>query len=169
MLDQAVESIRNGESPNKTINFDQGIEVNLHIPALIPSDYLPDVNMRLTQYKRLANCQTKDELHELQVEMIDRFGLIPEALKALFRIAELRQIGQKLGLKKIEAGPTEGRLQFSQNTKVEPITIIKMVQQNPQQYRLLNNDQLSFTMAMETPELRLSSVYAMLSSLIKSV
>jgi transcription-repair coupling factor (superfamily II helicase) len=63
MLDQAVESIRSGESPNKTINFDQGIEVNLHIPALIPSDYLPDVNMRLTQYKRLANCQDKDELH----------------------------------------------------------------------------------------------------------
>jgi transcription-repair coupling factor (superfamily II helicase) len=169
MLDQAVESIRSGESPNKTINFDQGIEVNLHIPALIPSDYLPDVNMRLTQYKRLANCKDKDQLHELQVEMIDRFGLLPEALKALFRIAELRQIGQQLGLKKIEAGPTEGRLQFTQNTKVEPITIIKMVQQNPKQYRLLNNDQLSFTMAMETPELRLSSVYAMLSSLSESV
>jgi transcription-repair coupling factor (superfamily II helicase) len=169
MLDQAVESIRSGESPNKAINFDQGIEVNLHIPALIPADYLPDVNMRLTQYKRLANCQDKDQLHELQVEMIDRFGLLPEALKALFRIAELRQIGQQLGLKKIEAGPTEGRLQFTQNTKVEPITIIKMVQQNPKQYRLLNNDQLSFTMAMETPELRLSSLYAMLSSLSESV
>jgi transcription-repair coupling factor (superfamily II helicase) len=169
MLDQAVESIRSGESPNKTINFDQGIEVNLHIPALIPSDYLPDVNMRLTQYKRLANCQDKEQLHELQVEMIDRFGLLPEALKALFQIAELRQIGQKLGLKKIEAGPTEGRLQFTQNTNVEPMTIINMVQQNPKQYRLLNNDQLSFTMAMETPELRLSCVYAMLSSLSESV
>ena len=169
MLDQAVESIRSGESPNKNINFDQGIEVNLHIPALIPSDYLPDVNMRLTLYKRLANCQDKEQLHELQVEMIDRFGLLPESLKALFQIAELRQIGQKLGLKKIEAGPTEGRLQFKQNTKVEPITIIKMVQQSPNQYRLLNNDQLSFTMAMETPELRLSSVYAMLISLGESV
>ncbi|MGB1984319.1 MAG: TRCF domain-containing protein, partial [Porticoccaceae bacterium] len=169
MLDQAVESIRSGESPNKTINFDQGIEVNLHIPALIPEDYLPDVNMRLTQYKRLANCQDKNQLHELQVEMIDRFGLLPEAVKALFRIAELRQIGQQLGLKKIEAGPTEGRLQFNQNTKIEPITIIKMVQQNPKQYRLLNNDQLSFTMPMETAELRLSSVYAMLTSLSESI
>ena len=101
--------------------------------------------------------------------MIDRFGLLPEPVKALFQIAELRQIGQHLGLKKIEAGPTEGRLQITQNTKVEPITIIKMGQQNPKQYRLLNNDQLSFTMAMETPELRLSSVYAMLTSLSESV
>jgi transcription-repair coupling factor (superfamily II helicase) len=165
MLEQAVEAIQSGESPNKAINFDQGIEVNLHIPALIPSDYLPDVNMRLTFYKRLANCQDKQQLHELQVEMIDRFGLLPEAVKALFQIAEIRQIGQQLGLKKIEAGPTSGRLQFLQNTKVEPITIIKLVQENPNKYRLLNNDQLSFTMPMANPELRLNSVYAMLSSL----
>ena len=169
MLDQAVEAIRSGESPNKAINFDQGIEVNLHIPALIPSDYLPDVNMRLTFYKRLANCQNKQQLHELQVEMIDRFGLLPESVKALFQIAEIRQIGEQLGLKKIEAGPTSGRLQFSQNTKVEPITIIKLVQENSNKYKLLNNDQLSFTMPMGTPELRLNSVYAMLSSLTETL
>ena len=169
MLDQAVESIRSSESPNKKLTFDQGIEVNLHIPALIPSSYLPNVNMRLTIYKRLANCQDKQQLHELQVEMIDRFGLLPEPLKALFQIAEIRQIGEYLGLKKIEAGPTSGRLQFFQNTRVEPITIIKLVQQNANCYRLLNNDQLSFTMPMETPELRLTSVYAMLSSLAETL
>ena len=169
MLDQAVEAIQSGESPNKAINFDQGIEVNLHIPALIPSDYLPDVNMRLTFYKRLANCQDKQQLHELQVEMIDRFGLLPEAVKALFQIAEIRQIGEHIGLKKIEAGPTNGRLKFLQNTKVEPISIIKLVQQNPNKYKLLNNDQLSFTMPMGNPELRLSSVYAMLSSLTETL
>lgn len=169
MLDQAVEAIQSGESPNKAINFDQGIEVNLHIPALIPSDYLPDVNMRLTFYKRLANCQDKQQLHELQVEMIDRFGLLPEAVKALFQIAEIRQIGEHIGLKKIEAGPTSGRLKFLQNTKVEPITIIKLVQENPNKFKLLNNDQLSFTMPMGNHELRLSSVYAMLSSLTETL
>jgi transcription-repair coupling factor (superfamily II helicase) len=169
MLDQAVEAIRSGESPNKKLTFDQGIEVNLHIPALIPSSYLPDVNMRLTFYKRLANCQDKQQLHELQVEMIDRFGLLPESVKALFQIAEIRQIGEQIGLKKIEAGPTNGRLQFLQNTKIEPITIIKMVQQNPSKYKLLNNDQLSFTMPMGSPELRLASVYAMLSSLTETL
>ena len=169
MLDQAVEAIRSGESPNKKLTFDQGIEVNLHIPALIPSSYLPDVNMRLTFYKRLANCQDKQQLHELQVEMIDRFGLLPEPVKALFQIAEIRQLGEQLGLKKVEAGPTSGRLQFLQNTKIEPITIIKLVQENPSKYKLLNNDQLSFTMPMGSPELRLASVYAMLSSLTETL
>ena len=125
--------------------------------------------MRLTFYKRLANCRDKQQLHELQVEMIDRFGLLPEAVKALFRIAEIRQIGEQLGLKKVEAGPTSGRLQFSQNTKVEPITIIKLVQENSNKYKLLNNDQLSFTIPMGTPELRLNSVYAMLLSLYETL
>ena len=99
----------------------------------------------------------------------DRFGLLPEAVKALFQIAEIRQIGEHIGLKKIEAGPTNGRLKFLQNTKVEPISIIKLVQQNPNKYKLLNNDQLSFTMPMGNPELRLSSVYAMLSSLTETL
>jgi len=101
--------------------------------------------------------------------MIDRFGLLPEPVKALFQLAELRQMGEKLGIKKIEAGPNSGRLQFSSHTKVEPITIINMVQSNPQQYRLLSNDQLSFTIDMQTTELRLSSVYAMLSSLLETI
>jgi len=169
MLDRAVEAIRNGDSPKATVNFDQGIEVNLHLPALIPENYLPDINMRLTLYKRLANCKDKQQLHELQVEMIDRFGLLPDPIKALFQLAELRQIGEKLGIKKIEAGPNGGRLQFSSHTKVEPITIITMVQNNPQQYRLLSNDQLSFTIDMPTAEVRLSSVYAMLNSLLETL
>ena len=169
MLERAVEAIRNGDSPKATINFDQGIEVNLHLPALIPESYLADINMRLTLYKRLANCTDKQQLHELQVEMIDRFGLLPEPVKALFQLAELRQMGEKLGIKKIEAGPNSGRLQFSSHTRVEPITIINMVQSNPQQYRLLSNDQLSFTIDMQTTELRLSSVYAMLNRLLETI
>ncbi|MCS5587342.1 MAG: transcription-repair coupling factor [Porticoccaceae bacterium] len=167
LLDRAVEAIRNGDSPSSTL--DQGIEVNLHLTALIPEAYLPDINTRLTLYKRLSNCQDKQQLHELQVEMIDRFGLLPEPLKALFQLAELRQMGEKLGLKKIEAGPTDGRLQFSSNTQVEPMTIIKLVQENPHRFRLLNNDQLSFTINMESAELRFSSVYAILESLIETI
>ncbi len=89
--------IRKGAKPDLDAALNQGVEVNLHIPALIPDDYLPDVNMRLTLYKRLSNCQTKEQLHELQVEMIDRFGLLPEQVKALFQLAELRQLGEQTG------------------------------------------------------------------------
>jgi len=169
MLDRAVNAIRNGAKPDLDAALHQGIEVNMHLPALIPDGYLPDVNMRLTLYKRLSNCQTKEDLHELQVEMIDRFGLLPDEVKALFQLAELRQLGEQLGLKKIEAGPNGGRLQFTENTTVEPMTIVSMVQNNPAIFRLQNNDQLSFTMPMDSAEQRFSEVNKILQQLLTAV
>jgi transcription-repair coupling factor (superfamily II helicase) len=165
MLERAVNAIKSGKQPELGAALDEGIEVNLHLPALIPDDYLPDVNMRLTLYKRLANCQTENHLHELQVEMIDRFGLLPEPVKTLFELARLRQTGERLGLLKIEAGPNGGRLKFSASTSVEPITIIKMVQAKPGTFRLQSNDQLSFTMAMESAEERVEKLTAILDQL----
>ena len=169
MLDRAVNAIRNGAKPDLDAALHQGIEVNMHLPALIPDGYLPDINMRLTLYKRLSNCQTKEDLHELQVEMIDRFGLLPDEVKALFQLAELRQFGEQLGLKKIEAGPNGGRLQFTENTAVEPMTIVSMVQNNPAIFRLQNNDQLSFTMPMDSAEQRFSEVNKILQQLLTAV
>jgi transcription-repair coupling factor (superfamily II helicase) len=169
MLDRAVNAIRNGAKPELDAALHQGIEVNMHLPALIPDEYLPDVNMRLTLYKRLSNCQSKEDLHELQVEMIDRFGLLPDEVKALFQLAELRQFGEQMGLKKIEAGPNSGRLQFTENTAVEPMTIVSMVQNNPAIFRLQNNDQLSFTMPMDSAEQRFSEVNKILQQLLTAV
>tara|TARA_B110000967_G_scaffold16092_1_gene15218 strand:+ start:4524 stop:8036 length:3513 start_codon:yes stop_codon:yes gene_type:complete len=166
MLERAVNAIKNGKQADMGSALDQGIEVNLHLPALIPDDYLPDVNMRLTLYKRLANCQTERDLYELQVEMIDRFGLLPEPAKTLFELAKLRQMGERLGLIKIEAGPQGGRLKFSASTPVEPMTIIEMVQKRPNTFRLQNNDQLSFTTEMETAEERVDKLTFILEQLM---
>jgi transcription-repair coupling factor (superfamily II helicase) len=166
MLERAVNAIKNGKQADLGSALDQGIEVNLHLPALIPGDYLPDVNMRLTLYKRLANCQTERDLYELQVEMIDRFGLLPEPAKTLFELAKLRQMGERLGLIKIEAGPNGGRLKFSASTPVEPMTIIEMVQKRPNTFRLQNNDQLSFTTDMETAEERVDKLTFILDQLM---
>lgn len=166
MLERAVKAIQDGKQPDMDIALEQGLDVNLHIPALIPDDYLPDVNTRLTLYKRLANCQTHEQLHELQVEMIDRFGLLPEPVKYLFRLTEIRQRGEQLGLKKIEAGPNGGRLQFSSATKVEPIKIVNMVQSDPSVFRLQNSDQLSFTIPMETAEERFTQLSIIMERLL---
>jgi transcription-repair coupling factor (superfamily II helicase) len=154
MLDRAITALKDGKKLTLDTSLESGIEVNMHLPALIPDDYLPDVNMRLTLYKRISDCKTSRDLHELQVEMIDRFGLLPETTKTLFKLAEIKQIGTTLGLKKIEAGPKGGRLQFTPNTPVEPITIIKMVQTEPDIFRLQNNDQLSFTLPLNDAENR---------------
>lgn len=168
MLDQAVTAIQNGDDPPSAA-FERGIEVNLHVSALIPEDYIADTNTRLTLYKRLSNCLDKQQLYDLQVEMIDRFGLLPEPLKTLIKLTELRQIGEKLGLTKIEAGPKGGRLEFSDQTTVKPITVIKMIQSDPATYRLQNNNQLNFTIAMESAETRFSKVYAILDALEQSI
>ncbi|MGD8430297.1 MAG: transcription-repair coupling factor, partial [Ectothiorhodospiraceae bacterium] len=89
LLERAVRDLRSGREPALDRPLHHGAEVDLRIPALLPEDYLPDVHSRLVLYKRIANASDRDQLRELQVEMIDRFGLLPEPAKNLFRLTEL--------------------------------------------------------------------------------
>lgn len=99
--------------------------MNLRIPALIPDDYLPDVHNRLMLYKRIASVSSKAELKELQVEMIDRFGLLPEPAKNLVRQTELRLHAEALGIVQIDAGKEWTRLEFGSSTPVDPLVLVK--------------------------------------------
>ena len=166
MLDSAVKAIQLGKEPTPIDVLKEVVDVNLHLTALIPDSYLPDVNMRLTLYKRIANCRSKQDLFDLQVEMIDRFGLLPESAKMLFQMAELRQIGESLGITKIEAGPVSGRLCFSKKTPVNPMKIIELVQNNPTKFRLKSNDQLSFDFPMKNPDMRISQIKIIMDHLM---
>ena len=105
MLERAVKALKSGKIPKLDQPMHQGPEVELHVPALLPDDYLPDVHLRLVLYKRIAAAANVEELRELQVEMIDRFGLLPPPAKNLFRIAELKLAARALGLRKIDIGP----------------------------------------------------------------
>ncbi len=96
LLDKAVKAIRKGQSPNLSMLAINPVEIKLNIPALIPEDYLPDVHMRLILYKRIANADSDSELRELQVEMIDRFGLIDGYLKNLFSVTSLKLYAKKI-------------------------------------------------------------------------
>ncbi len=117
MLDRAVKAIRDGKTPNIEAPLDEGVEISLNLPALIPDDYLHDVQQRLVMYKRISNAQTEAELKELQVEMIDRFGLLPAPVKTLLRQTRLRQRAERLGIVKLEAGAERGRVIFSRHTR----------------------------------------------------
>ncbi|WP_288075250.1 transcription-repair coupling factor, partial [Marinobacter sp.] len=136
LLDEAVEAIRDGRTPNAELPLSHGTEMNLRIPALIPEDYLPDVHNRLMLYKRIASVNDKDGLKELQVEMIDRFGLLPEPAKNLIRQSELRIHAEALGIVKVDAGKEWARLEFGSSTPVDPLVLVKKVQSSPDQYRL---------------------------------
>ena len=144
MLQRAVESLRRGEIPDADAPLDQGTEVNLHVPALIPDDYLPDVNSRLILYKRIAAANGEADLKNLQVEMIDRFGLLPYQVKNLFQISRLRLWAQELGIRTIEAGPEGGSIDFKESTPVDPMSLVKLVQSAPRAYQLAGATRLRF-------------------------
>ncbi|MCV6590040.1 MAG: transcription-repair coupling factor [Marinobacterium sp.] len=165
MLEQAVASIREGKTPNMEQPLRQGAEINLRVQALIPDDYLPDVHNRLILYKRIASARNKESLHELQVEMIDRFGLLPDAVKNLLRLTQLKLSAEKLGIRKIDANETGGRLEFSTDTNINPLTLVKMVQNQPQRYRLEGADKLRFTQDNNNPEQRFKVVEKLLGEL----
>ncbi len=142
LLDRAVSALREGREPELDKPLMHGTEIDLGVPALIPDDYLPDVHSRLQLYKRIANATTVDELDELQVEMIDRFGLLPQAAKNLFLVTELKLKATPLGITKIELGAQGGRLSFAPEPNIEPMKIIELIQTRPQEYKLDGQERL---------------------------
>lgn len=165
MLEQAVESIKEGKTPNMDQPLKHGAEISLNLSALIPDDYLPDVHSRLIMYKRIANAKSNKELKELQIEMIDRFGLLPEQVKNLFKVTELKLRAEAMNIVKIDAGTELGRIEFASNTQVDPLTLVKMVQNQPQKYKLEGADKLRFSLNMEKTEERFKAVEGLLSDL----
>ncbi len=144
MLARAVDSLRRGVEPDFDRPLHAGVEINLHTPALLPDDYVPDVHLRLVLYKRIAGTETADALDELRVELIDRFGLLPEPARRLLEIAALKIRAEALGIRKIDIGPAGGSVQFTPGTTVDPLSLVRLVQAPGSIYRLKSDDRLSF-------------------------
>ena len=165
MLERAVKSIQKGEQPNLDQPLGGGPEINLRVPALIPEDYLPDVHARLILYKRIANAADENGLRELQVEMIDRFGLLPEPAKHLVRLTLLKLQASSLGITKIDAGPQGGRIEFAADTSVDPLVLIKLIQSQPNRYKFEGATVFKFQVPMERAEERFNTLEALLERL----
>ena len=167
LLNRAINAIRSGQLPNPEMPLEPvSQEVNLHAATLIPSDYLPDVHTRLILYKRIANADNPDQLDDLQVEVIDRFGLLPQATKRLFAVTHLKLLSQKLGVVKVDMGDQRGKLEFSQATKVDPIKIVQLVQSFPNTYKMDGATLLRITTQMSDFEARLSFTTDLLNKLM---
>ncbi len=135
MLERAVAAIKAGRTPHLDEPLQTNREVNLHVPALIPDAYLPDVHARLILYKRIASAADDEALDELKVEVIDRFGLLPEPLESLFRTTKVKLTAARLGIDRVDIGGAGGRLEFAANTKVAPFTIVQLMQRRPNTFR----------------------------------
>ena len=135
LLERAVQSLKS----NLPIDFEQPImrasEVDFHIPALIPETYIADIHRRLIEYKRIASAADDASLRDIQMELIDRFGLLPDPLKHLFRITHIKLQTIAMGVEKIDIGEQSGKIVFNRNPNINPLKIIELIQADPQQYR----------------------------------
>jgi transcription-repair coupling factor (superfamily II helicase) len=165
LLERAVKSIRSGKIPDFDPSTRFGSDVELNIPALIPDDYLPDVHARLTLYKRIASARDSDELKDLQIEMIDRFGLLPDPTKQLFAVTELKQQATPLGIKKLELGAAGGRVHFNAQPTIDPMSVIRMIQSQPKTYAMEGGDKLKIKLELPDVASRLRTAKALLTTL----
>jgi len=165
MLDRAVKSLQKGEAPDVDISTPAQTDINLRVPALIPDDYLGDVHTRLILYKRIASANSDKELKNLQIEMIDRFGLLPNPTKNLFQQTQIKLKAETLGINKIEAGPHEAKIFFNEKTPIDPMRLIRLIQTKPDTYKLAGPAALKVKANMLTSEQRFENIHKLLELL----
>ena len=165
LLERAVAALKSGKQPELDTPMDRGAEVDLQAAALIPEDYLPDIHGRLVLYKRISSALNQADLRELQIEMIDRFGLLPEPVKTLFSVTELKQSAEKLGIKKIEANVGGGRIIFTKEPHINTEQLIRLIQTQAQCYKLDGVDKLKFTKPFENTEQKIVFINELLETL----
>ena len=155
LLARAVAALRQGVEIDLEGSLQQETEIELHISALIPEDWIGDIHTRLTLYKRIASANNEGELRDMQVEMIDRFGLLPPPTKHLFQVAELRQKARAIGVNRVDFGETGGRMEFTEDTSANPAALLQLIQQNPFDYKLQGAHKLRILIDEESVEERI--------------
>ncbi len=162
---RAVSALRDGKEVDLEGSLHQETDIELHISALIPDDWLGDIHTRLTLYKRIASAADAADLRELQVEMIDRFGLLPQQTKHLFQVAELRQKARAIGVRRVDFGETGGRIEFNEDTSANPVALLEMIQRQPFDYKLQGPHKLRLTFDEESAEERMRIIGEILDKL----
>ena len=168
MLEKATKAIQQGKTPNFDAPLSLIAEINLHLPALIPDDYLGDVHQRLLFYKRISNTDTLEKLDHIRMELIDRFGIFPSPVKYLFAVHQIRLKAEQLGITKIDVHANGGSIEFSPETPVQAITIIQLIQKQPTYFRMDGGQRLKLSVALLEYEKRIQFIQDFLAQLIHS-
>lgn len=148
LLKRTINAIRDGKSINLDDPINHEIQIDPGIAAVIPETYTQDVHERLVLYKRISSAKNDNELKSLQIEMIDRFGLLPDATKNLFATTSLKIYSEKIGVEKVIIYDDKAHITFSENTNIEPIKIINLIQKQPKVYHLKGQNQLVYNQEM---------------------
>jgi len=169
MLEKATKAIQKGKTPNFDAPLSLIAEINLHMPALIPDEYLGDVHQRLLFYKRISNTDTQEKLDNIRMELIDRFGVPPQPVKQLFAVHQIRLKAEQLGITKIDISANGGHIEFSPETPVQAISIIQMMQKHPTFFRMDGGQRLKVMVMLEDYQKRIQFIVDLLDSLLKEI
>jgi transcription-repair coupling factor (superfamily II helicase) len=165
MLDKAVSDLKAGKTPELSAPMHQGPEIDLSMSAIIPEDYIGDVHTRLIMYKRISNATDKQQLHELHVELIDRFGMLPSPVKHLLLITDLKLLAAQLGIKRITASALAGKIEFGSEPNINTGALIKLIQLHSTRYQLDGPTRLKFMITSTSNEERIHEIKALLCQL----
>ena len=165
LLERAVKSLKEGKQPQLDRPLDHGTEIDLHVPALIPETFLPDVHTRLITYKRIASVETEEELRGLQEELVDRFGVLPDPFLNLFKIARLKVKARPLGIRKIDVGENLGKVHFMEQANIDVSSVLKLIQSKPDRYKLDGQNILRVSGEMHDLESRIRAISNLLESI----
>ena len=166
MLEKATKAIQKGKAPNFDAPLSLTAEINLHMPALIPDDYLGDVHQRLLFYKRISNTDTQEKLDNIRMELIDRFGIPPQPVKQLFSVHQIRLRAEQLGITKVDINSNGGYIEFSPDTPVQAISIIQLMQKNPTYYRMEGGQRLKVMVQLAEYDKRIQFIVELLNKLL---
>ena len=168
MLKQAVRDLKKGRQPDLDAPLGITTEIKLHSPALLPESYCPDIHERLVLYKRLAVCETVQQINAIHEELVDRFGLPEQPVKTLIESHHLRLAAKELGIDAIDATSEAVTITFGKHHRIDPTEIILLIQTD-KKYRLAGADKLKFTAQMEHVEMRIKTVKSVLKTLKERV
>ena len=168
MLKQAVRDLKKGRQPDLDAPLGITTEIKLHSPALLPESYCPDIHERLVLYKRLAVCETVQQINAIHEELVDRFGLPEQPVKTLIESHHLRLAAKELGIDAIDATSEAVTVTFGKHHQIDPTEIILLIQTD-KKYRLAGADKLKFTAQMEDVEMRIKTVKSVLKTLKERV
>jgi transcription-repair coupling factor (superfamily II helicase) len=164
MLSEAVRCLKAGKEPDLLSPLHVTTEINLHAPALLPSDYCGDVHLRLSFYKKLATAKTTDQIDRLLEEIVDRFGKLPPQAQTLIDVHRLRVLSAPYGVVKVDAAPTLINISFKKAPPIDPMAIINLIQKN-KHIKLAGNEKLRIERALPDPNARAQMVRDVLRSL----
>ena len=170
LLERAVSTLKQGKVPDLDTPLEPGVEVELGSPALIPDDYVYDIHQRLIFYKRISNASLdtssdKETLDEIRVELIDRFGLLPDYLKNLFLVTEVKRNVDTMGITSIEVADSGIKIKFSDKPNINPVKLIEMIQVESSKYHFDGKQTFRILNPEEEIDQRVKQIYDVINKL----